>query len=395
MRVNLPDYTRFRTAELLQAGRRRGHGVALQDLGAHLASRDLAQRDDGHLVAVGLDERRGAGTELARTVGRGQREVEAVGDSLQAVVNGDASHRISSGFGALATDDAGELALGGFEVFVNYNVFEFAGVRELLARIRHALADDGIGVLRPHAHAPLELLDRGRQDEDADAVRVEPAHLLRALPVDLENDVFAAGDGIEDHFLRRAVVVAVHLGAFQEFAALAHRPEAALVDEVVVDAILLARPRPARGVGHRDLERRVVAHHRVDERGLPGAGRSGNDEQCSFALLSPCGHSMFWTCSRICSTRSFNSSAQSLSSWLAAFEASVFASRFSSCARKSRRLPAAPPRWSVLSTSARCAFSRVSSSSTSDFAANTAISARTRSSSADPSASRSRSASRA
>src|SRR5438067_6943668 len=270
MRVNLPDYTRFRTAELLQAGRRRGHGVALQDLGAHLASRDLAQRDDGHLVAVGLDERRGAGAELARTVGRGQCELEAVGDSLQAVIDGDASHRISSGFGALAADDAGELALGGFEVFVNYSVFEFAGVRELLARIRHALADDGIRILRPRAHAPLELLDRGWQDEDADAVRVEPAHLLRALPVDLEDDVVAAGDGVEDHLLRRAVVVAVHLGALEELAALAHRPEAALIDEVIVDAILLARPRLARGVGDRDLERRVLAHHGVDERGFPG-----------------------------------------------------------------------------------------------------------------------------
>ena len=39
---------------------------------------------------------------------------------------------------------------------------------------------------------------------------------------------------------------------------------------------------------------------------------------------------MFCTCSRTCSTSSFSSSAQSETAWLAAFEASVFASRFSS-----------------------------------------------------------------
>src|SRR3990172_12064655 len=80
--------------------RRRGgngrHGgqdlIAPQDFDADLADRDLAQRDHGELVAVRLAPRRCALTELARAVGRGERQLEAVRDSLEAIVNGNACH---------------------------------------------------------------------------------------------------------------------------------------------------------------------------------------------------------------------------------------------------------------------------------------------------------------
>src|SRR4051812_21199325 len=154
----------------------------------------------------------------------------------------------------------------------------------------------------------------------------------------------------------------MHLGALEELVAAAHLEVARLVDEVVVHAVLLALARRARGVGHRDLEGRVFSHHRLDERSLARARRGGDDEERPA-------HSMFCTCSRICSTSSLSSSAQSEISWLAALEASVFASRFSSCARKSSRFPTLPPFLIVRSTSSRWARRRVSSSSTSDFAA--------------------------
>src|SRR5437867_8816792 len=66
--------------------------VALEHFGADLAGGDLAQRDHGRLVAVGLDQRRGAGAELARAISGGERELEAVGDPLETVVDGDAGH---------------------------------------------------------------------------------------------------------------------------------------------------------------------------------------------------------------------------------------------------------------------------------------------------------------
>src|SRR5690348_16776285 len=108
-------------------------------------------------------------------------------------------------------EDVRQLSPGGFEVFVNYTVLELVGVLELLARILQPAADHGLGILAAMAHPARELLDGRRHDEDAYAIGLEPAHLLRTLPVDLEDQVVTRGDGIEDHLARRAVVVAVHL----------------------------------------------------------------------------------------------------------------------------------------------------------------------------------------
>src|SRR6059036_2161060 len=138
-------------------------------------------------------------------------------------------------FFALSADDLGELLPSVVEVIVNYSVFELAGVRQLLARVLHAALDDVLGILPAGAHAPLQLLDRRRQDEDADRVGKELAHLLRALPVDFEDQVVAALQRIEDQLLRSAVAVAVHLGALEKLAAAAHGEERRVVDKMVVD----------------------------------------------------------------------------------------------------------------------------------------------------------------
>src|SRR5882762_11992844 len=213
-------------------------------------------------------------------------------------------------FFALSADDVGELLPSVFEVIVNYSVFELAGVRQLRARVLHAALDDVLGILAAGAHAPLQLLDRGRQDEDADRAGIELAHLLGPLPVDFEDQVVAALQRIEDRLLRSAVAVAVHLGALEKLAAAAHGEERRVVDEVVVDPILLARAWRSRGVRDGELEAWVLPHQRVDQRRLARPRRRGDHEQ------KPA-HSMFCACSRICSTRSLSSSAQSDSGWLA------------------------------------------------------------------------------
>src|SRR6266571_8600347 len=180
----------------------------------------------------------------------------------------------------------GELPPGSIEVFVNYSVFELSGVQQFPVGIFHPAPDDGVRILAARAHAPLELLDRRRQDEDADAIGIKLAHLLGALPVDLENQVLAALQRIQDHVSRRAVAVAVDFGALQELAAVLHGEKRRVVDEVVVDAVLFAGPgRPGR-IRDRDFQARILAHHRLDEGSLACSGRRSDDEELAFAHYS-------------------------------------------------------------------------------------------------------------
>ena len=213
--------------------------------------------------------------ELARAVGRGERELEAVGDELEAIVNGDAGHGAFSSYlnssmsfwrrtACWARAQPGR-AHDGLQVrqrrlevfFVNY-IFELRTC-EISSRAlaRRCAITSGASWPRACEAAP-QLRDRGRQDEDADHVGEELAHLLRALPVDLEHQVVAAVERCSIQRLRGAVAVAVHLGALEELARSSIATNVARVDEVVLAAVDLARARRARGVGDRQLESRVA-----------------------------------------------------------------------------------------------------------------------------------------
>src|SRR5262245_56061920 len=182
--------------------------------------------------------------------------------------------------------DLPERRLGSIEVFVNYTIFELSGVRHFFLGVGEAALDHSLRILAPAAQAALELLDRGRQDEDPDAVRVELAHLRRALPVDLEHQVLPALQGLGDDLAGGAVAVAVHQRVLEKLAAIAHREERRLVDEVVLAPVLLAGARRACGVGSRELEARLGREERLGKRGLAGARGRSDDEKPSF-------HSMF------------------------------------------------------------------------------------------------------
>ncbi len=71
---------------------RHGRRDLVQHLDADLACSHFAQRDDRGLVAVGVDERRCARRDLARPVGGGERQLEAIGNPGKYVVDGDAGH---------------------------------------------------------------------------------------------------------------------------------------------------------------------------------------------------------------------------------------------------------------------------------------------------------------
>jgi len=69
--------------------------VFLQVVGRDGRIGDLAQGDDRVLVAVAVDGDRRAGGEHARAVAGDQNQLEAVVDLVNAILDGDASHRCS------------------------------------------------------------------------------------------------------------------------------------------------------------------------------------------------------------------------------------------------------------------------------------------------------------
>src|SRR3546814_4458241 len=78
----------------------------LQILGTNRLLGDLAQRDDGILVAVAVDGQFRAARDFARAVRGKQNQVEAVGNLVDAILDGNAGHIVSL--------DIGETSLGGW-----------------------------------------------------------------------------------------------------------------------------------------------------------------------------------------------------------------------------------------------------------------------------------------
>src|SRR5262249_12525129 len=177
--------------------------------------------------------------------------------------------------------------------------------------------------------------------------------------------------------------VAVHFRGFEEIPALEHGVEGPAVYEMVLAAVDLAFAGGARGMRDRQGKPLVVIERGLHQRRLARSRRRRDDEQAPL-------HSIFWICSRICSISSLNSRLASESSFETDLDPRVLASRLSSCIRKSRRLPTAPPAVTTRETSSRCAARRVSSSATSARTPNSAISWRMPSPSAPPSAPRRR-----
>src|SRR5690554_2395316 len=285
-------------------------------------------------------------------------------------------------------DDRNEVADGVLQYVIQYNVVELRHMAHLAARAQQAPGDHVLAVGAAPAQALLQHIERGRQHEHPHGLRKRLAHLLRALPVDLQQDVVARADALADPGPGRAVVVTVDLGPLEKFTGIAHRPEAFDVDEMVVLPVHLALARRAGGVGDGQLHARVARQQTMHQRGLAGPRGGRDDDQGSGH--GGLRHSMFWTCSRICSISTFISMAMALTSPATDLEARVLASRLSSCIRKSRRLPAWPPAARMRSTSSRWATRRLSSSSTSTRWAKTATSWRMRSSSSVATASRRR-----
>src|SRR6185437_10286321 len=197
-----------------------------------------------------------------------------------------------------------------------------------------------------------------------------------------EQHVLAGRDLLRQPRRRCSVPIAVDKRVLEKFTALLQPEELRNVDKVVVVAFRLAGARRARRVRHRQTDPRLALEQRVDHAAFPAAGRRRDDEQAARCARTPGGdrHSRFCTCSRICSISTLSSSETCDSSASTDFEPSVFASRCSSCARKSRRLPTVPPCASTRRISPIWVERRATSSATSIFVAKNASSCFSRSS---------------
>jgi len=108
---------------------------------------------------------------------------------------------------------------------------------------------NGLGTVgRPLAQPTRQFIERRRQDEHANRRREPSAHLLRTLPVDLQQNVLACVQGSFDAASRCAIVVAMHFCPFEELALTNLVEKVRHVREVVLDTVPLASARCARRV---------------------------------------------------------------------------------------------------------------------------------------------------
>ena len=260
------------------------------------------------LAAAGIEETRRAeeidvrGLRRARQRIRGRADAEpraAYSASSRATCSSSAG--LTSALLAFGAEDGAGHRQRLLQVLVDDDVFVLAPVADLEPGIGEAPADHIGAVLGATLQPGAKLGHRRREHEDADdVVRQRFGDLAGSLPVDVEEHVATRRERRLDRLARRGVEVAVHLGPFEQLAAVAHRGEAAGIDEMIMDALDLARPpRPGR---HRDRERKVglVLEEQPAKRRLPGA--EGDESTSIRPRRARIGrhrrYSRFWICSR-------------------------------------------------------------------------------------------------
>src|SRR5690606_36627246 len=97
------------------------------------------------------------------------------------------------------------------------------------------------GILPAMRQSGLQRLNRRRQNENAYCVGIMLTNLARALPIDLEQNIFALGKRRVDPVTRSAVKVAVDFSPFQQGAIVAQGQKIVSTDESIVLVGLLAR----------------------------------------------------------------------------------------------------------------------------------------------------------
>src|SRR5438270_1988439 len=160
----------------------------------------------------------------------------------------------------LSSDDRSLEALCRFDqVIVDDDVIVevLAGV-DLIDRFFQSRVDLVIRIQSAIAKALFERIERRRKNEHVQRSLFQfgvVVDLPRTLIVDVEDDVDAAVEALDDLFARGPVPVTMNVSAFEKFPCRGHALELVGGDVVVIHAVLLAGPRGARGVGNRKVKR--------------------------------------------------------------------------------------------------------------------------------------------
>ena len=153
---------------------------------------------------------------------------------------------------------------------------------DLFFRFRHALRDDGRVVLAARGQAFAQRFQRWRQEKHGARIRPSRHDLLRALPVNAQDNVLARRQERINGCRRRAVGVMEDLRVFKEAVGVNHCLELRRFDEVVMHAIDFARSCCARGVRHAFDDVIQRPHRFGDEAGLAAPGRRRNNPQLTL-----------------------------------------------------------------------------------------------------------------
>ena len=148
-------------------------------------------------------------------------------------------------------------------------------MRHVAQRVSQPPHDDLLGVRFPAAQATLELIAARRHDKDADRIGATLTHLLRALPVDLEQNRAPVVDERLNVSFARTIPVIEDFGGLEKCVMVAHRAKLTLAHEEIVLAMNLLLALRARRVGDRKFDSGLALQQLVHERRLAGTRGCG------------------------------------------------------------------------------------------------------------------------
>jgi hypothetical protein len=158
------------------------------------------------------------------------------------------------------------------------HVVEEVLLLQLVARELEPLLDLALALGGTLAQPPLVLFEARRPDEDRDRSGDALRDCQCAFGLEIEQRDAACVEDPVDLRAQRAIAVARVLDVLEEGALRGPALELLLAQEVVVDAVGLPLPAPPGGRRDRDLELGEAGKDALDERSLPRARWSRDDD---------------------------------------------------------------------------------------------------------------------